>query len=303
MIKQSIFLLIVAFFSISTGYAQQEGYVSSSGADIYYRTFGEGSPLLIINGGPGMNSDGFVSIANTLANGYQTIIFDQRGTGKSSVDTPNDQTITMNLMVKDMEAIREHLGLDSWVVFGQSFGGMLAAYYASINPDKIDGLILSASGGLSLSDMNNIDVMGKLTSQQRDSVNFWNAMISSGDTTHYARYQRGKFLAHAYVHDTSHIPVIAERLTQANFIINALVFRDLTRIQYDTKSALASFQKPVLIIHGEDDIIDTKVPKEAHAIFPNSTLVLLKNSAHYGWLDRRETYLEEVFGFLKSVDG
>ena len=173
----------LAFFLVTQSYAQNNGYVSSDGVNIHYRVFGKGKPLLIINGGPGMNSDGFVSIARTLAKGYQTIIFDQRGTGKSFVSNPNSTNITMDLMVKDMEAIRKKLGFDSWVVFGQSFGGMLASYYATKYPNAIDGLILSASGGLDLADLSHINIMGRLTRAQQDSVNFWASRIASGDTT------------------------------------------------------------------------------------------------------------------------
>ena len=291
----------LAFFLVTQSYAQNNGYVSSDGVNIHYRVFGKGKPLLIINGGPGMNSDGFVSIARTLAKGYQTIIFDQRGTGKSFVSNPNSTNITMDLMVKDMEAIRKKLGFDSWVVFGQSFGGMLASYYATKYPNAIDGLILSALGGLDLADLSHINIMGRLTRAQQDSVNFWASRIASGDTTFYARYQRGKFLAPAYLYNTSHVPVIAERLTQGNQQINALVFGDLNRIRYNTKSKLRSFKKPVLIIHGEQDIIGTYVPKAAHSIFPNSKLVLIENSGHYGWLDQPDIYLKEVFDYLRLV--
>ena len=97
------------------------------------------------------------------------------------------------------------------------------------------------------------------------------------------------------------MPVIAERLTQGNQQINALVFGDLNRIRYNTKSKLRSFKKLVLIIHGEQDIIGTYVPKAAHSIFPNSKLVLIENSGHYGWLDQPDIYLKEVFDYLRLV--
>ena len=62
---------------------QKDGFAESNGVKIYYRTFGTGIPMLIINGGPGLNSDGFIDLAKTLSTHNQTIIYDQRGTGRS----------------------------------------------------------------------------------------------------------------------------------------------------------------------------------------------------------------------------
>jgi len=98
--------------------------------NLHYRTFGEGKPMLIINGGPGMNSDGFTYIAEALSKyNYQTITYDQRGTGKSQVEALNAKTITMDLMVQDIENLRTHLKIDQWAILGHSFGGILATYY------------------------------------------------------------------------------------------------------------------------------------------------------------------------------
>ncbi|MGB3079084.1 MAG: alpha/beta fold hydrolase, partial [Saprospiraceae bacterium] len=79
-----IFTFIICLFVVSVCAAQTEGIVKSvDNAPIYYRTFGSGQPLLIINGGPGMNSNGFENLARKLSEHYKTIIYDQRGTGKS----------------------------------------------------------------------------------------------------------------------------------------------------------------------------------------------------------------------------
>ncbi|MCB0663128.1 MAG: hypothetical protein KDC24_10335, partial [Saprospiraceae bacterium] len=62
--------------------------ILESNRTISYKTFGEGKPILIINGGPGMNSNGFQFMAEKIAAlGYQTILFDQRGTGGSILPT------------------------------------------------------------------------------------------------------------------------------------------------------------------------------------------------------------------------
>lgn len=58
---------------------------------------------MIINGGPGMNSTGFVDLAKRLSKSNQVIIYDQRGNGKSTLVLINKSTVTMDLMIKDLE--------------------------------------------------------------------------------------------------------------------------------------------------------------------------------------------------------
>ena len=79
-------LLICSLLSLS-GYvfSQESGTVNSNDEQIHYTTFGTGDPILIINGGPGMSSAGFVGLAKELSKNNRTIIYDQRGTGSSKM--------------------------------------------------------------------------------------------------------------------------------------------------------------------------------------------------------------------------
>ncbi len=298
--KHISFILLSLFNSIII-LGQNGGLIESESYKIYYETFGEGDPLLIINGGPGMNSKGFRTIGSLLSKNYKTIIYDQRGTGNSILNSISGETITMDLMIEDIEKLRAHLQLDTWNVMGHSFGGILASYYASKHPNKINKLILSASGGLDLELLNYVgqNINSKLSASEKLQLQVWSNKIAEGDTTYQARLNRGKTLAPAYLFNKTYIPIIAERLTQGNTLINMLVFQDLRKIQYDCKNSLSSFKKPVLIIQGKQDIIDKKTALKAHETFPNSELVLLDECGHYGWLDKKEEYLSTIFTFLE----
>jgi proline iminopeptidase len=273
---------------------------SSDSTLIYYRVFGSGKPLLIINGGPGMNSDGFEGLATKLSQHNQAIIYDQRGTGKSGLGTLDSTTITMKLMVDDIESLRKHLQIEKWSVLGHSFGGMLASYYATQYPDHIERLILSSSGGIDLSllDYAGKSINGRLSKSQRDSVELWTKRINAGDTTHYAKLQRGMALAPAYIYHKKFVPVIAERLTQGNQTVNQLIWSDMQRIKFDCSRKLKSFDKPVLIIQGKKDIIKPETSEKAHRVLKNSRVVFVENSGHYGWLDNEPVYIHEVESFL-----
>ncbi|MEO1450163.1 MAG: alpha/beta fold hydrolase, partial [Bacteroidota bacterium] len=285
-------LLIVSFITATA----QDINLRTADGTTHVETYGQGLPLLIINGGPGMNSVGFRGLARTLGEDYRTIIYDQRGTGQSAIYPTDDQTITMDKMVEDIEQIREHLKLKKWIVLGHSFGGMLASYYATKHPERIEGMILSSSGGINLEvfDGNHIHVNKRLSQLHQDSLAYWNGQIAAGDTSYHARLRRGYHLGPAYLYDQSYIDVIAKRLTQGNMVINGLVFQNMRKIDFNCEEKLTDFEAPVLIIQGKEDILDTYLSEYAHKVFPNSTLILLDACAHYGWLDQPEKYFSAL---------
>lgn len=297
--KMLLPVLLIAIFSL-TCCAQEPSFTSGTASKIYYQVFGAGKPLVIINGGPGMNSNGFVDLAKRLSKSNQVIIYDQRGTGKSTLDLINKSTVTMDLMIKDLELLRNHLKVQEWTVLGHSFGGILGSYYATTHPDKIEKLILSSSGGIDLELLDYVDttINAKLSQTERDSLAYWNSRIANGDTTFHARLRRGMNLAPAYVYYRKFIPVIAKRLTEGNTTINNLVWEDLARIKFDCADKLKNFVKPVLIIQGKQDIIAEKTATKAAKVLKNSKVVLMDRCVHYGWLDNPEVFFEEIREFL-----
>ena len=298
--KMLLLFLITSFISISI-YSQTEEYIQSGNNVIHMISYGEGQPILIINGGPGMNSEGFKSLAKIIGKSNRAIIYDQRGTGQSKISMINANTITMDSMVNDIEIIRNHLNLKDWIVFGHSFGGMLGSYYASKFPGKIKGLILSSSGGINMGLFSRINITSKLTNLERDSLSYWNNKISNGDTTHFARLQRGKFLAPAYLFDKSNVPIVAKRLTQGNSTVNQLVYQNMRKIGFDCSEGLKKIEAPVLIIQGKEDLIDKQTAETAVKVLQNSTLVILEKCGHYGWLDQPELYFKSIDEYLKRI--
>ncbi len=295
-------LVFALFFFAWNAAAQQEGYVQGNGVRIFYRSYGNGTPLLIINGGPGLNSDGFQELAQKLSGHNRVIIYDQRGTGHSVLPVIDSSSITMALMLDDIESLRKGLGIQQWIVLGHSFGGMLASYYATQRPSEIRGMILSSSGGIDLDLLNyvNANINARLTKEQRDSFSYWTQKIASGDTSSAARSHRAAALANAYVVNKSFAPKIAERLAQLKPQINGLIWQDLQKIHFDCSKQLASFRQPVLIIQGRQDIIEARTGERAHRVLQRSKFVLIDHSIHYGWLDNPDVFFREVNGFLAA---
>ncbi|PNQ73946.1 alpha/beta hydrolase [Hanstruepera neustonica] len=294
---------LIIWFLLITAYSTQAQTMLNipiQNGNIHVTTYGGGEPILIINGGPGMNSNGFVSLAQELGKTHLAILYDQRGTGKSTISEINSETMTMDLMVSDIEIIRQYFGFENWIVLGHSFGGMLASYYLKKQPERIRGLILSGSGGFDLNITRNLNLLARLSETERDSLNYWNQRINQGDTTYLASYNRGKYLAPAYVYDRKHVPVIAERLTQGNSVVNSLIWQNMRAIEFNCRDGYRNFTNPVLIIQGKQDVMGNTIAREAHKLLENSELVFLNECVHYGWLEQPEGYFEAIHRFLSN---
>ena len=291
--------LIIFLLICSSTFSQEKNSLKIKGGVLAYETFGEGFPVLIINGGPGMNSKGFESLAKLLAENNKTIIYDQRGTGESVLKDMNTSNMTMELMVEDIESLREHLGYKSWIVFGQSFGGMLAYAYAAKYPERVKAMVQSHSGGMSLRNVGSFSVSNRLTSSENDSLAHYSALMQRSSNNPELEKKRALYMAKAYVVGSRHENTIAERLLQVNHEINSLIWADMRANNFDKTSEMKNFEKNVLIMHGLQDVVPVDIAERAHGILPNSRLITMENCGHYGWLDRPEVYLKEVKDFLR----
>jgi len=110
--------------------------------NIYYEQSGnpEGKPVIFLHGGPGGGTAPFYR-QYFDPKAYRIVLFDQRGSGKSTPFACLEQNTTWDL-VADIEKLRELLKIDKWVVFGGSWGSTLALAYAQKHPERVKGLIL-----------------------------------------------------------------------------------------------------------------------------------------------------------------
>jgi len=110
--------------------------------EIYFEESGnpDGKPAVFLHGGPGGGTDPKM---RTFFDPkvYRIVLFDQRGCGNSRPSASLVDNTTWHL-VEDMEKLREHLGIQRWLVFGGSWGSTLALAYAETHPDQVTELVL-----------------------------------------------------------------------------------------------------------------------------------------------------------------
>ncbi len=109
---------------------------------LYYEQSGNpsGLPAVFLHGGPGGGTiPDYRRFFDPEA--YRIILFDQRGSGQSTPHASLEENTTWHL-VEDIEKLREHLGINDWVVFGGSWGSTLSLAYAQMHPQRARALVL-----------------------------------------------------------------------------------------------------------------------------------------------------------------
>ncbi|KMO42684.1 proline iminopeptidase [Methylobacterium tarhaniae] len=122
----------------------------ADGDRIYWETSGhpDGRPALYLHGGPGsgLKTGGYRRHFDGAR--YRVVGIDQRGCGRSrplaTQDLARLSRNTTQTLIADIEAVRRHLGIESWLVSGASWGTTLALAYAQRHPDRVRALVLAA---------------------------------------------------------------------------------------------------------------------------------------------------------------
>ncbi|MEV7674205.1 alpha/beta fold hydrolase [Streptomyces sp. NPDC088752] len=107
----------------------------------------EGKPALVVHGGPGSGSSSR-SRRFFDPEAYRVVLFDQRGCGRSvphASDPAADLSVnTTAHLVADMERLREHLGIEKWLLHGGSWGSTLILAYAEAHPERVTEIVIAA---------------------------------------------------------------------------------------------------------------------------------------------------------------
>jgi proline iminopeptidase len=117
------------------------------GNRVYWEQCGDpdGKPALVVHGGPGSGCSTGMRRSVDPAR-YRVVLFDQRGCGRSvphASDPATDMSVNTTWhLIADMERLREHLGIERWLLFGGSWGSTLALAYAERHPERVSEIIL-----------------------------------------------------------------------------------------------------------------------------------------------------------------
>ena len=290
--------LLISLLTLAAS-AQQTASFQNAGLTLHYTIAGKGTPVVILSGGPGMDAAYMQPVADVIATHNTAILLDQRGTTGSMPATLDATTISPELYLSDLEALRTSLGYKQWIDLGHSAGALTAMRYAIDHPDHTQALILLGtvpprSAGLSRM-MDNVAV--RLTPETMQQVATIDATNDSPDAK-MAAGVRIFFAADFY--DRAAAAKFA--LTMTPETCHALTSSLLQKAMptFDLTPGLAKLHIPTLIVQGRQDPLDPEMASEARDAIPNAKLIILERAGHFSWLDNPKDFNATLEPFLAT---
>jgi proline iminopeptidase len=264
-----------------------------------YHARGAGQPVLVVHGGPGYPIHRPLAALEPLTEQYRFYYYDQRGCGRSTKPfdrftsgnyyanmTELERTLGLGAQVADIERIRRILGQEKLVLVGQSFGGFLTALYAAEFPDRVQALVLVApSSLLVLPDTEGgfFDrIRERLPADEREAydrflskyLDFGGVFAMSEAELATMNCRLGEyFLAASGEQPTGGAEAVTEN---GGWMVQAMYFSMGQR--HDYRPTIRAVHAPVLVVHGENDLVPERASRQYVDTFPNARLHLVKDN-------------------------
>jgi proline iminopeptidase len=265
---------------------------------LFVQVVGEGYPLLLMHGGPGVDHSTMLSL-RPLADRHQLIFYDHRCNGRS--EGVPVSSMTWDNLAADAEALRQSLGFDRWAVLGHSFGGMVALEYALRYPRSLSHLVLLDTCGDGWWVQENaariLARRGRNPATVRTAQRFFNGDITPGEFLASVRK-----LSTAYYYSLNLLQLVHDVRVGMRMVTSpeALIFgyRHLLK-GWSVMDRLAEIQAPALVMAGRDDF---QCPPEHQAALaagiPAACLEIIERAGHNAHAERPAEIVDAVSRFL-----
>jgi proline-specific peptidase len=275
-------------------------YVAIGDTRLFIVERGQGYPVLVLHGGPGIDHHSFGNYLDSLTDRYRLILVDQRSCGRS--DHAPQSTWTLEQMVQDVTALARALALERYAVLGHSYGAFVALQHAVTFPGQAAQTIVS-NGIPSTRFLEHVarNLQAFEPVELREQVaSSWEREKSAETQEDVAALWHDQWPFHfADPHDPR-IKAYEERTARA--VYSPQVLRHFARQAYggiEVEHRLGKVTQPVLVLAGRHD--RTCVVEAAEAMargVPNAQLVVFEHSGHMPFVEEQEHYIEVVRSFL-----
>lgn len=276
-------------------------FSAHDGTGLAYHVSGGGLPVICLPGGP-MQDCVYLGDLGGLSAHRRLVMLDLRGTGQSAV--PQDAaSYRCDRLVDDVEALREHLGLDRLDLLAHCAGANLAALYAARHPERVGKLALITPStfavGIAVTGSSRLEI-ARLRKDEPWFIPAFAALeaIVAGNATDdrwkaIDPFFYGRWDAAAQAHQTAQD---GHRNDEAAAVFGAEGAFDPPA----TRAALAAFKAPVLLLAGETDLnTPPRAVAEYAGLFPDAKLVIQPGAGHFPWLDDADQFVAATTAFLE----
>jgi proline iminopeptidase len=310
-IIRSLSFFILYFLSLNVAHAllapTASGYVPVNGGKIYYASYGPSTqPIVVLHGGPGLDSGYLLPQMTELAYEQQVVFYDQRGSGKSLGFKLDSKTINMSEFMEDLDKLQAKLGYKKIILLGHSWGGLLAMRYATLHPEKVSALILVSSAPSNSVALNKFFVeYAKRTAPMKkvlDGIENSPA-YKHGDPVTVEDYYRRVFSV--YFFKAMDVHKLSLNFTPQSAVSGSKVAELMGQtylLNYNLIPELKTLRVPTLIVHGVNDIVPIETARETHAAIAGSKMVEISNCDHFPYIEQPMEFFKAVQDFVRSND-
>ncbi|MFC4426692.1 alpha/beta fold hydrolase [Deinococcus navajonensis] len=286
-----------------------------NGADLYFEVAGsldeEGAPapLVFLHGGPGYNSHSFQALFGERLE-RPVIYLDQRGSGRSGALEDSEQgaeTLDLDTLVADVEALREHLDLERIVPLGHGFGALIALEYARRHPTRTERVVvinpwvhfpdlaltlLEEASALRSQALDDPAAQVRATTPEGQHPQVGSARVEAAFNLVHAR----DLLNALHFRDPAsrmrlEFVDVESQLTGGGEVQDALVNQGLWEFEY--APFLSQIRRPVFVIAGAHD--RSSYPEQVTWVADlGGGDVTVLDTGHYPWLDDEDAFAEAL---------
>lgn len=281
----------------------RQGLLSLEDARLFYEVMGTGDPIIVVHGGPGLDHAYLRPGLDALATRNTVIYYDQRGTGRSTVELV-ESAVNLGAFVDDIDALRQVLGYEQVTVLGHSFGVLIAIEYAARYPDHLRSLILMnpVEPGSRFAEQTAQRQRAKVT--EADSVELAELTSSEGfrarDAATLSQVYRVAFRQAFRDRDlVAELDLDLATTTARNGQdVAALLGASFGTI--DWWDRLPAIEVPTLVLHGRYDTPPVEMSRALAEAFPAGSFEVL-NSGHFPYVEDRSGLLSAISGFFAGI--
>jgi esterase len=270
----------------------QDATVSLRGMRFHYLDWGgDGEVILFLHGG-GLTAHTWDIVCLALRNDYRCLALDQRGHGDS--DWSPDLDYGIEAHAADIAAFAEELGLERFVLVGQSLGGMAGMLYASHDPSRLAALVLVDVGPVVRLDGANRVADFVMAPAELDSVD---AFVEKARSFNPRRDPR--LLRISLLHNLRQLPNGKWTWKYDRRHLSREGFRELTNRLAELRDDVPRITCPVLVVRGaSSDVFSDEDAEHVAGLLPKGSWVRIDGAGHTVQGDNPKALAEELRAFL-----